>query len=94
MESYKQKHSQWSKTLKEILVDEIILNDRKYISLVSARKHCRAKFRGIVAVKLDLRDFILEDMLCLEYSIEGEEDTVWEWVDEQADWDGDGSLWG
>ena len=93
-ESYKQKHPQRSKTLKEIIVDEMILNNRKYISLVSARKHCRAQFRDIVAVKLDLRDFILEDMLCLEDSIEGEDDTVWEWVDEQADWNGDGSLCG
>jgi hypothetical protein len=91
-DSYKQKHPQWNKTFKEIIVDEIVLNDRKYISLVLARKHCRAQFRDIIAVKLDLRDFILEDMLCLGDSIEEEEDAVWEWVDEQASWNGDGSL--
>ena len=61
-EEYKRQHYYWKEQeIKETSIGPFIINDRKYVTLDSAREACRSQFHDIVSVQLDWDEFMYEE---------------------------------
>ena len=85
-EEYKRQHYYWKEQeIKETFIGPFIINDRKYVTLHSAREACRSQFHDIVSGELDWDEFMYEEKdlayaALLGYNNDHESET-WEWVD-------------
>jgi hypothetical protein len=68
----------------ETFIGPIVINDRKYVCLDSARGACRSKFHDIVSGELDWVEFMYDDQGWAFEALLGYNDyetDTWDWVD-------------